>query len=459
VNLKMMINRFLGIQDLSPEGRSLLKTFFSFTLINSLVTSFSGTFFTLYAIDKIGFALTGAMMAVMLLTQFVFDYPSGSLGDYLGQRWVLAFAYVCWGLGFFLVCAAETFIHFLIVAIVNGFGVAQYSGALDTWLDSNYKKVDSIDSDRKIYGYARSQVTTLNNLALAASYMIGGFLSVTFSRQTVFFLQIWLMFIMGGFVLFKIKNISIIMNKSELQTPLKEEKVSYLTYLEGGVRFMLSSKAAFFLILGIGVLFTTWWIWSSLILFPLYFGYSGDDIGANLLRTIIMLNGVPLGLLVAKISKKISTKNYPIILLIFLFLFFPAVISLLILVPLENQANLIGFVSTIIIINISVSLIYRTSEILRMRLLVDFVPSECRNSIYSLIPTITALFSVPLLPIAGQIIDNFGLAAGVAMILTVFSSGFILITIGTRFMESGSEVASIEGQLTTETPEKVEAAN
>jgi hypothetical protein len=249
------------------------------------------------------------------------------------------------------------------------------------------------------------------------------------------------------------------MDKFEIQSPLKEEKASYLTYLKGGVRFMLSSKAAFFLILGIGVLFTTWWIWSSLILFPIYFGYSGDDMGANLLRTIIMLNGVPLGLLVAKISKKISTKNYPIILLIFLFLFFPAVIGLLILVPLENKANLIGFVATIVIINISVSAIYRTSEVLRMRLLVDFVPSVHRNSIYSLIPTITAMFSFPLLPIAGQIIDNFGLVAGVAMILTVFSSGFILIAIGIRFMESGSEFVSIDGQLSTETPEKVEAAN
>jgi len=454
VNLKTIISKFLGIQNLSPEGRTLLKTFFSFTLINSLVTSVSGTFFTLYAIDKIGFALTGAMMAVMLLTQFIFDYPSGSLGDYIGQRWVLTFAYLCWGYGFFMISAAENFIHFLVIAIVNGLGVAQYSGALDTWLDSNYKKLDSIDTDRKIYGYARSQVHTLNNLALAASYMIGGYLSVTFSRQTVFFLQFWLSFIMVVFVLLKIKDISI-MNKSDLQSPFLEENSSYITYLKGGMRFMKSSKAAFFLILGIAILNTTWWIWGSLILFPLYFGYSGDDMGANLLRTIVMLNGVPLGLFVAKFSKRISTKHYPIILLVFLFLFFPAVICLLAFVPLENAFNLIGFVSTIVIINISVSTIYRTAEVLRMRLLVDFVPSENRNSIYSLIPTITALFSVPLLPLTGQIIEYLGLVGGMVVILAVFSISFLVIAIGTRFMKSGMKIGSLD-KLAKETAEKVE---
>ncbi len=455
----MIIIKFLGIQDLSLEAKSLLKTFFLFTLTNSFLMSISETFFILNAIDKIGFALTGAMMAVMLLTQFIFDYPSGSLGDYIGQRWVLTIGYLCFGFAFFVLTVADSFTHFLVIAIANGFGNAQFSGTLDTWLDSNYKKVDSFDSDRKIYGFARSQINTLNNLALAASYMIGGFLSITFSRQTVFFLQFWFSLIMVLIVLSKIRDTSIIITESDIKNEKKEIEPSYITYLKGGMRFMLSSKAAFFLVIGIGFLYTWTWIWGSLILFPLYFGYSGDDMGANLLRTIIMLNGVPLGLFIAKFSKKFSTKHYPLILLAFLLLFFPTVFSLLVFIPLENEFNLIGFLSTIIIINITISTIYRTAEILRMRLLVDFVPSENRNSIYSLMPTITALFSVPLLTVAGQIIDSFGLVAGVAVVFTVFSTGLLLIAIGTRFMKSASEFISLDGQLSIETPEKSEAAN
>ncbi|MFX0086652.1 MAG: MFS transporter [Candidatus Hodarchaeota archaeon] len=455
----MIITKFLGIQDLSLEARSLMKTYFSFALTSSFLMSISATFFSLNAIDKIGFALTGAMMAVMLLTQLIFDYPSGSLGDYIGQRWVLTIGYLCFGFSFFVLTVAESFNHFLVIAIANGFGNAQFSGALDTWLDSNYKKVDSIDSDRKIYGFARSQIETLRNIALAASYMIGGFLSVTFSRQSVFFLQVWFSLIMVLIVLYKIRDFSTIINESGIKNEKKEIKTSYITYLKGGMRFMMSSKAAFFLILGIGFLYTWTWIWGSLILFPLYFGYSGDDMGANLLRTIIMLNGVPLGLFIAKFSKKFSTKHYPLILLVFLLLFFPAVISLLLFIPLENEFNLIGFLSTIIIINITISTIYRTAEILRMRLLVDFVPSENRNSIYSLMPTITALFSVPLLTAAGQIIESFGLVAGVAVVLIVFSTGFLLIAIGVRFMKSALDLVYLDSQLSIETLEKSEAAN
>lgn len=421
--------------------------------------SISGTFFTLYAIDKIGFALTGTMMAVVLLTQFIFDYPSGSLGDYIGQRWVLTIGYFCFGFGFLMLSVAENFSHFLVIAIANGLGNAQFSGALDTWLDSNYKKVDSIDTDRKIYGFARSQVNTLNNLALAAAFMVGGFLSTTFSRKAVFSLQIWLSLIMVIIVLLNIKDISMVKSEKDVQIPKNESTNSYLTYLKGGLRFMLSSKAAFFLILGIGILTSTWWIWGSLILFPLYFGYTGDDMGANFLRTIIMLNGVPIGLFVAKYSKKFSSDHYPKFLFTFLCLFFPAIISLLVLVPLKNEVSLIGFLSTVIIINISVSTIYRIAEVLRMRLLVDLVPSEYRNSIYSLIPTVTSLFGIPLLPISGQIIDNFGLLAGVFVILAVFSTGFLLISLGIRFMKSSASISHLDGSITVEKPEQFEAVN
>ncbi|MHA2247913.1 MAG: hypothetical protein ACXADY_23400 [Candidatus Hodarchaeales archaeon] len=222
---------------------------------------------------------------------------------------------------------------------------------------------------------------------------------------------------------------------------------------------MFSSKFAFFLLIGIGILTSTWWIWGTLILFPIYFGYTGDDIGANLLRTIIMLNGVPIGLYVAKFSKRFTTEHYPKFLFVFVFLFFPAIISLLVLAPVGNKFSLIGFLSTIVIINVSVSMIYRTSEVLRMRLLVDLVPSEYRNSIYSLIPTITALVSIPLLPVAGQIIDRFGLVAGVVVVLTVFSTGFLLITIGIRFMKSDTRIVPLDGPIRVEKPEQSEAVN
>jgi MFS family permease len=397
-------------------------------------------------IDKMGFTLTGIIVAVMLLTQFIFDYPSGSLGDYIGQRWVLIFGYLSWGVAFLFLSTTQNLSTFLIVTILNGFGSAFFSGALDSWLDNNYKKIDTVDTDRKIYGFARSRVNTVNNIAFAASFMTGGFLSTVYSRQTVFYLQFFLSLIMALVVLTQIKDVSIKADiESALSTKEKGRKLHYFSYLHGGIRFMISNKMAFFTLLGMAILTTTWTIWGMLILFPVYFGYTGDDFKANLLRTIIYLNGFLIGLYVARVSKKFSTEHYPKILLVFIFLFFPAILSLLLFIPVQNNFNLIGFILIILIMNCCTGFIYRIGEVLRMRLLVDLIPSVNRNAVYSLIPTITSLLGVLLLPIAGQIIDRFELVGGVVVVLSVYFIAFLSITIGFKFMNQNKSDLPIDG--------------
>jgi hypothetical protein len=66
----------------------------------------------------------------------------------------------------------------------------------------------------------------------------------------------------------------------------------------------------------------------------------------------------------------------------------------------------------------------RTAEILRMRYMVDLVPNENRNSVYSLIPTITSFIAIPILPITGRFIDQYGLIAGV-----LIAYGFYMVTV------------------------------
>ncbi len=457
----MFVIGYLGIKELDPKARLLLMKFLIFLLIESFFMSLSFTFFSLFAIDKIGFALTGVMMATMLLTQFVFDYPSGSLGDYIGQRWVLTFAYFCWALGFLLVSTAQDFTAFLIIAVFNGFGSALYSGALDSWLDTNYKKIDTVDTDRKIYGFARSRIDTVTRIAFAASFMTGGLLSTVYSRQTVFFLQFLLSLVMIITVLTQIKDISIETDMENIQITADKEKrrkSHYFAHLEGGIRFMFSSKAVFFFLLGMAFLTTTWTIWPALVLFPIYFGYTGDDLGANLLRTIIYLSSVPIGLYVAKISKRFSIEHYSKFLLVFFFLFFPAFIILLILVPIQNNFNLIGFIFTILIMNGFIGLIYRTAEILRMRLLVDLVRSENRTAVYSLLPTITSLLCTLLLPITGQLIDSFSLVAGVGVVFSVYSAGFLLITLGMHYMKT-KKIVLVDSSTSSEHPDQSEVVN
>jgi hypothetical protein len=53
---------------------------------------------------------------------------------------------------------------------------------------------------------------------------------------------------------------------------------------------------------------------------------------------------------------------------------------------------------------------------LRQRTLLETTPSEYRNSIYSLIPTIATVFQIPLMIYVGRIIENESLTAGLWII-------------------------------------------
>jgi hypothetical protein len=49
----------------------------------------SNIFFILFAINKLGFTKASIIVSFIMLVQLITDYPSGSLGDYIGQKWVL----------------------------------------------------------------------------------------------------------------------------------------------------------------------------------------------------------------------------------------------------------------------------------------------------------------------------------------------------------------------------------
>ena len=91
--------------------------------------------------------------------------------------------------------------------------------------------------------------------------------------------------------------------------------------------------------------------------------------------------------------------------------------------------------------NISNSFIVRIGHILRDRIIIDLVPSEVRNSIYSLIPTLISIFSIPLLQIAGLLIDQSGLTAGITFVFGICITGscILYISLKLRSFTKGTE--------------------
>lgn len=442
----MFVSRLLGTQELPAEAQYYMRTFLYLSMVISFLASLSSTFYVLFTIDAIGFTLTAICTSIMLATQMIFDYPSGSLGDWIGQRWVLATAFVFYGINFFLLISATTFLDFILISILNGLGNAQSSGTFDTWVDNNYQiAVGDADPDRKIYGFSTSRVNTFNNLALGFSFMVGGILATLNSRQYVFSIQFGLTTIVILLILVFLRDVK--SSKSEVKSLNSSnlDKISnYFGLLKGGIAFLFSSKEVFLFLVGSSIYNVTWMIWGSLILFPLYFGYTGTDALASLLRTTLFFAGIPLSFIMANVSKRFSNNKLPTILFFQIILFFPSFIALTLFVVPTDEFNLIGILLTFILLWTLVGTFFELGITLNQRIMVDLVPSKNRNSVYSLMPTIFSLIGIFVLPIAGSLVEEFGLAAGILCAGVTCIIGSALISISIHMKRLPVEVNTLE---------------
>ena len=408
--------------------------------------SLSSTFYVLFVIDQIGYTLAAVSTSAMLLTQLIFDYPSGSLGDWIGQRWVLAIAFLSYSITFLLLIPARTLNDFVFISIINGFGNAQSSGAFETWIDNNYRKsVGDLDSDRRIYGFTLTRIGSIQNFALGASFLIGGAIATEISREFVFSIQFILGLIVVGLILFFIRDIK--STDDTVGEKSASTQKNYFQFLIGGIKVMFKDRKTFLFIVGMSVYNVVWLIWGNLILFPIYFGYTGKDVLASTLRTILFFVGIPVSFFMANVTKKISNNRLPTFIFLQLIFFFPSFIALTYFVPPNNEFNIIGVIATFFLLASLVGSLFDVSRTLSQRILLDLVPSENRNAVYSLMPSIVSLLGIPILPIAGAAVEAYGLYLGVLIAGLVCTIGFIFIFLSLR--------TKTQKYLTTETVDGV----
>ncbi|MFX0139399.1 MAG: MFS transporter, partial [Candidatus Hodarchaeota archaeon] len=335
----MYLNRFINVHILPEQAQLLIQKYLFIFLLNSLIQNLASTFFILFVISKVGFAKAGVIMSIMLFFQLLIDYPSGSLGDWIGQRWVFALAYSLYGMAYYILFLSQSFTDFVIVAIFFGFANAQASGTLSSWRDNNYQKLVSkdLDPERKNFGFTLARIESLNMIILALTFIIGGIMATVISREIVFLLQSILSFFTISLILVLLQDIKI----DHLDREEKKTKTEgYFYYLKGGIQFLLSSKVTFLFLIGLSIYTVTWYIWGSLLLFPIYFGYSGSDGVTGILRTIIYVNGVLIRIyVVSSLSQRFSVNKIPTLLLGHLVLFFPGLLILLHYLPPQDAFN------------------------------------------------------------------------------------------------------------------------
>ncbi|MCK5239842.1 MAG: hypothetical protein KAR33_09860, partial [Candidatus Thorarchaeota archaeon] len=81
--------RALSISNLNPEAKHFISRATSLMLTYGFTVMLTNTFLILHALEFVTLTELSLIIAVQFAIQAVASYPSGALGDWIGQRWVL----------------------------------------------------------------------------------------------------------------------------------------------------------------------------------------------------------------------------------------------------------------------------------------------------------------------------------------------------------------------------------
>ena len=402
---------WLGIQNYDNRSIALIKRYFSLLPLLTAIQWLADAFLILFILDKIGYELTGKAFATLFLIQALIDYPTGVLADWIGHKRVLFLAYMFHALtfgllGFYsLANPSDPYKYLMFVLIMRSVALAQESGCLQSWFDNSYNDLAlDYDPDKKIYGSIFGKTTLVGQILGILMIMIGGIIASTWSRESLFLCQT------GISIIFGLVAYSNMTGFGEKEKP--DINISgYRRMLSDGVKVVFRGRIVFFLTMGWISLIVFTATWLTIFLFPIYFGYTGTDMGMSTLRTVIFALGVGIMLIAISITKKLKANVWiPRISLIFTVVWTSIYMLIFTLFPLPlNETDAFLNIPAIVIVIIAAMLLRFISlmfYILFQREALILVPNENRNSYNSFIPTVGMLISSLLIGGAGYFIDR-----------------------------------------------------
>ncbi|MGY5854260.1 MAG: MFS transporter [Candidatus Thorarchaeota archaeon] len=478
---------FLGLPDASDKVLRLAKTMFILGPIGNFTYMISSTFYMIFIAEALGggdyiqgLGLVGTLVVIQMAVQTLLDYPSGAIGDWIGQRYVIAVGNFCYGISFFmvsLVTSATPFVYLIAIYVLQGFAQSQISGAWGAWFDNNYRVAQPGDEDRTQYGAFWGRTGMVMQIVSTADLIPGGILAVTIGRAWVFQMQ------SIGAIVFSLLVLRLIKDFPEVEA-MREERPSmseYVNLLSSGVKYLFKHPFIKYLVLGSMLAVSTIMVWGNLILFPMYFSYLLTDVAVAGYRTVLFLPGVVTQERSGIWSKRFEPKKWiPRFRLVqacgFLFFFIFALIMLvfppindgvffslmipftaieLFQFPIANAVPIILIFSTF-----SVTLFFGAfADILTQREMIDVIPNKIRNSMYSLSPTIATLFAIPQIAIFSWLIPLAGFPITLAGVGLISLCGVVVIRHGLNQpkpvidKETGETITETEAPPVEETDE------
>ena len=397
------VHRILGISDLNSEAKAFLSKAVSVTFIYTFVVMLTNTFLILFALEILSLPELGILLASQAIIQAISDYPTGAVGDWIGQRWILFIAALSYGIGFILLSQASNLISIAIPFLLIAFARSQESGAFISWLDNNYKYYVFEDDDKRIYSRFFGKYVMFHEIIYALSFIVGGITVTYFNRSLMFLFQGFSLIFVSVFFLILIRD----------HSDFKREKIEfkrYFHYLGGGILTVTKNKTLRLMVLGLIISGTGFAVWSGLILFPLYEGFAKTDSLLSILRsTIFIFSAICTGI-AGSVSVRIhNTKKWlSICILSTDVLFFLGMFIMLVFNPIPSVFNFLSLVLVVFFFTFAFSPRY-LADVLKPRFYLDVIPDHNRNAIYSLIPTAILVVSIFALPLGGYLIETIGI--------------------------------------------------
>ena len=451
--------RLFGLDEATESGLHIAKILA--IMLPAFATSFqiSTTFYMIFIAETLGggdyilgLELVGILVVIQLAIQVSLDYPTGVIGDWIGQRYVIASALFCYSIAFWLtstITPETPFYIFVIIYGIFGFGASQESGAFQAWFDNNYRVAMPHDKERKQYGVFWGKIGMIWQLAATLVLIPGSWLAFYWGERWVFQLQAILALTLSIIVLRVIKDLPGVREESDERPSLTE----YGTLLKDGIKFLGSSRFITFIILGEVIFFATGPAWWNILLFPFYFSYLLTKVAVSAFRTIIFFPQAVTQERAGIWSKRFEPEKW---IPRFKFLQFSGFVFYILLALITTifskaptDAELVGLYIPIInlaiieipaqsiipvVIIFSVFLITgifgNIGGILSQRIMIDVIPSRIRNSMYSLQPTLVMLCSMPLIVLFGWLVPNYGFPVTFIICSLVALSGALMIRKG-----------------------------
>ena len=428
----------------------------TFWMIQMAETLGDGDYFT-------GLTLVGLLVVLQMVIQTFLDYPTGALGDWIGQRWVIASAMFCYAAAFWLsslVVIGTPFYIYVFIYVLFGVGASQESGAFNAWFDNNYRVAMPHDKDRKQYGVFQGRLGMVWQISSTIVLIPGSWLAWLYSRQFVFGLQAIFTAALGIIVLRIVKDLPGVKEEKDEKRSIKE----YGSLMKDGFKFLGSSRFVTLIILGQVVMYSTGPVWWNLLLFPLYFSYLVTMVAVSVFRTLVFIPQAIANERSGVLAKRFDPKTwiprfsflqftsvlFYIILAIIVY-FFPGVDPntaefVSVMIPFTNlplmQIPVQTLVPVILMFTlfVSLNLFGGIAGILIQRVMLDVVPNRIRNSMYSLQPTLVMLVSMPLIAFFGWYVPLTGFAPTFLLCALISLIATIMIWAAFRYPIPKAEV-------------------